>query len=250
MIPKILHYCWFGRGKPPKLFKKCMKSWKKFCPDYQIMLWNEDSFDVTQFQYVSEAYSKRKFAFVADFVRLYALVTVGGVYVDSDVEIVGSIDPFLNEKAFSGFESKTGVPTGIMGSEKGFPLFSELLHYYDGKHFLDKNGNCDTTTNVTIITNELTKRGLKLDNTKQVIDGFALFPKDVFCPLNPFGSGTNDFSEQTVCIHHFASSWVPKPERRRAKIKYFLAKVFGEKFVLKLVNFRNKLKKRKSVNKL
>ena len=119
MIPKIIHYCWFGRGEMPPLAKKCIKSWKKYCPDYEIKEWNEDNFDLDMYPYAREAYDNRKFAFVTDVVRLYAIYTEGGIYMDTDVEVLKPLDSFLKHIAFSGYENDTLVPTGIMASEKG-----------------------------------------------------------------------------------------------------------------------------------
>lgn len=138
MIPKVIHYCWFGRGKMPELANKCIESWKKYCPEYEIIEWNEDNFDVNCCPYVKEAYESRRFAFVTDYVRLYAMYTQGGIYMDTDVEVVRNLDEFLGHQGFSGFESETQIPTGIMAGEKGFPLFKDLLAYYDGRHFLTK----------------------------------------------------------------------------------------------------------------
>ena len=130
MIPKIIHYCWFGRGEMPSLAKKCIASWKKYLPEYKVKQWNEDNFDLNLYPYVAEAYAQRKFAFVTDVVRLYALYTEGGIYMDTDVEVLKPLDEFLRHPAFSGFEDEKNVPTGIMGAEKGslsaalLPLFT------------------------------------------------------------------------------------------------------------------------------
>ena len=133
MIPKKIYYCWFG-GKPlPKLAKKCIKSWKKFLPDYEIIECNENNFDLNCCDYVREAYDNKKYAFVTDYVRLYMLYKEGGIYMDTDVEVLKNLDCFLNEKAFSGFENEKYVPTGLMASEKGNEIIGELLNYYDNK---------------------------------------------------------------------------------------------------------------------
>ena len=141
MIPKKIHYCWFGRGQMPESAKYYINSWKKELPDYELKLWNEDTFDINSNCYVKEAYESKKFAFVTDYVRLYALYTEGGIYMDTDVEVLRNLDIFLCHKAFSGFESLNQVPTGIMGSEKGLSIIKELLDYYNDKHFIDENGN-------------------------------------------------------------------------------------------------------------
>lgn len=176
MIPKIIHYCWFG-GKPlPDLAKKCISSWKKYCPDYEIIEWNETNFDLYYNDYVKEAYESKKWAFITDVVRLYALVNFGGIYMDTDVEVLKSLDEFLDNEAFSGFEAKDRIPTGIMASEKGSAIMSELLSDYEGVHFKNDDGSLDMTTNVTRITDVCLKHGLQLNGEFQVVNGFALYP--------------------------------------------------------------------------
>ena len=183
MIPKIIHYCWFG-GKPkPELAEKCIESWQRMCPDYEIREWNEEKFDINSNRYVKEAYEAKKFAFVTDYVRLYAMYTEGGIYMDTDVMVLKPLDEYLKHEAFSGFESKKKIPTGIMAAEKGHHLFGELLKYYDTARFLKDDGTLDMTTNVEIITNMLTPKGFVPNGEYQVIDGMAFYPQNVFCPL-------------------------------------------------------------------
>ncbi len=209
MIPKIIHYCWFGRGKMPKLAGKCIKSWKKYCPDYKIKEWNEDNFDLDLYPYVREAYDNRKFAFVTDVVRLYALYHEGGIYMDTDVEVLKPLDPFLRHVAFSGFEDEENVPTGIMASEKGSLWAKENLDYYNGRHFLKDDGSFDNTTNVFTITNYMLKHGLVQNNTLQDFPNLiTMYPKEYFCPLS-WNGRIMHLTENTVTIHHFAGSWLP-----------------------------------------
>ena len=211
MIPKVIHYCWFGRGELPPLAKKCLDSWKKFCPDYEIKEWNEDNFNLDSYPYAREAYDKRKFAFVTDVVRLYALYHEGGIYMDTDVEVLKPLDRFLSHHAFSGFENDQSVPTGIMASEKGGRWAKENLVYYEGRHFLKEDGSMDFTTNVTTITNYMLPLGLKQDNTFQDFPGLiTLYPKDYFCPKS-YVDGKINLTSNTYTVHHFAGSWVPKP---------------------------------------
>ena len=211
MIPKVIHYCWFGRGELPPLAKKCLASWKKYCPDYEIKEWNEDNFDLDSYPYVREAYDKRKFAFVTDVVRLYALYHEGGIYMDTDVEVLKPLDRFLSHHAFSGFENDQSVPTGIMASEKGGRWAKENLAYYEGRHFLKEDGSMDFTTNVTTITNYMLPLGLKQDNTFQDFPGLiTLYPKDYFCPKS-YVDGKINLTSNAYTVHHFAGSWVPKP---------------------------------------
>lgn len=206
-IPKIIHYCWFG-GKPlPKLAVKCINSWKKYLPDYEIKEWNENNFDVNICKYCSEAYTEKKWAFVSDFVRIYVLVNFGGIYMDTDVEVVKSFDEtFLQNEAFSGFETTTSIPTGIMASIPGQRFFSELLEVYISKSFIKNDGKPDLTTNVQLITEIGKKYGLIPNNSLQTINGFTLYPQTYFCPLSHSGSETC-ISDQTYTIHHFAGSW-------------------------------------------
>jgi len=210
MIPKIIHYCWFGRGEMPPLAKKCMASWKKYLPEYKVKLWNEDNFDLSAYPYVQEAYQNRKFAFVTDVVRLYALYTEGGVYMDTDVEVLKSLDDFLVNPAFSGFEDEKNVPTGIMAAEKNSLWAKENLEYYNGRHFIKEDGSFDLTTNVTAITNYMVEHGLQRNNTLQTFPGLiTIYPKDYFCPINP-RTRRAELTAHTATIHHFMGSWAPK----------------------------------------
>ena len=228
MIPKTIHYCWFGRGEKPELVINCIESWKKFLPDYQIIEWNEDNFDVTQNQFAKEAYEKKKYAFVADYVRLCVLYEYGGIYLDSDVEVCRPLDPLLEYEAFSGFESEKCLQSGVLGCVKGHHLFQEFIHYYDGRHFVKEDGSCDMTPNTAIMTDMLLEKGLRADNSDQVIDGMILFPKEYFCPLED-GTGIMTKTENTYVIHWFTKSFWDKKELfryRRARIFY---KIFGKK---------------------
>ncbi len=209
MIPKTIHYAWFGPKELPELAIKCLESWKKNCPDYKIIRWSEENFDINICDYVKEAYENKKYAFVSDFVRLYALVQHGGVYMDTDVELIKPIDEFLCEKAFSGFESFTDVPTGIMGAERGFRLFEELLDAYRDRHFVQPDGKLDMTTNVAAITDSCVKHGLVRNNTKQRVAGLTLYPKDYFCPKD-WTNGMIHITTNTCAIHHYSGSWLKK----------------------------------------
>lgn len=214
MIPKIIHYCWFG-GKPlPEKAIICINSWKKYLPDYRIIEWNESNFDINSNKYVKEAYEKHKWAFVTDYVRLYALYTVGGIYMDTDVEVIKTFDSFLKLKGFSGFERIDAVPTGIMASVKNHKFIKELLFEYCDLHFINDDGTLDQTTNVVRITNAAVAHGLKLDNTMQEIQGFVFFPKDYFCPKNP-RTLEIEITNNTVTIHHFEGSWIEENNFRR-----------------------------------
>ena len=236
MIPKTIHYCWFGRGEKPELAIKCIESWRKYLPDYVIKEWNEDTFDVSQNQYVHEAYVNRKYAFVTDYVRLYALYVEGGIYMDTDVEVLRNYNNFLEHNAFSGFESDGNVPTGMMAAEKGSIWAKELLEQYDTRRFVQEDGSFDLTTNTTVITKYMVSKGLLLNNKLQDFPGLCtMYPSDYFCPKD-HGTGKITCTKNTVCIHHFAGSWIEHSILKscRHKIKLFLSKIFGRRIIVAL----------------
>ena len=213
-IPKIIHYCWFG-GKPkPPMAQACLRSWKKYCPDYEIREWNETNFDLTQVPpYVRQAYEAGRWAFVTDYVRLRALTEVGGIYLDTDVEVVRPLDGFLHHEAFAGFEHIQRVQTGVLACRKGFPLFQEFLAYYDTAQFRRPDGTLDTTTNVEVLTQLCRSRGLVFNDAFQVVDGLAVYPREVFCPVD-FDTRKLKKTKKTVTIHWFSGSWHTEEEMR------------------------------------
>lgn len=227
MIPKKIHYCWFGRGEKPELAVKCIVSWKKFLPEYEIIEWNEDNFDLDMYPYVREAYDARKFAFVTDVVRLWAMYTYGGIYMDTDVEVLKPLDSLLQYEAVSGFESSTQIPTGLMASREGFPLFKELLDEYDEAHFVHPDGSLDLTTNVTRITNTCLLHGFMPNGELQEIDGFTLLPSDYLCPKS-WQTGKICLTNNTLCIHHFSGSW---QTNSKIKLANKIRDVFGYNFL-------------------
>ena len=229
-IPKIIHYCWFGKNPKPDLARKCIESWEKYCPDYKIIEWNEDNFDINCCDYVREAYEAKKWAFVSDVARLFALVNHGGIYMDTDVELLKPLDAFLVYDAVSGFEAADRISTGLMACRKGHPLFVELLRDYDNAHFLKNDGSLDTTTNVTRITDTCLKHGLRLDNTLQTVYGFTLFPSDYFCPKSHADNVVRK-TANTHAIHWFDGSWMDMDVKKAHKRTQKLNRLFGEKLV-------------------
>lgn len=215
MIPRIIHYCWFGGNPLPEDIKRYIASWKKYCPDYEIRQWNESNFDVTENSYCHEAYKAKKWAFVSDYARLKVLYKYGGIYMDTDVEVVKNLDGLLRYCAFSGFESPKTIPTGIMGSERGNEWITYLLRDYNDRHFIKRDGTYDLTTNVVRITN-LTKEKypIHLNNTKQIFgDNMILFPFDYLCAKS-YETGEIQKNENTLTIHHFSGSWLSIDERQ------------------------------------
>lgn len=236
MIPKIIHYCWFGGNPLPELAQKCIESWRKYCPDYEIRRWDESNFDVNYNDYVREAYEAKKWAFVSDVVRLYALVNYGGIYMDTDVEVIKPLDDLLHHEAVSGFESKSRIPTGLMSCREGQALFTELLHDYDGIHFKRSDGTFDTTTNVKRITNKCLKYGLVLNNSLQTICGLTLYPSEYFCPKD-LTTRVINLTKNTLTIHHFDGSWQSEDERYRKKLKEKLNQYIPGEIANHLANF-------------
>lgn len=234
MIPKKIHYCWFGKGKKPELAEKCIASWKKYLPEYEFKEWNEDNFNLDLYPYVRQAYDARKFAFVTDVVRLYALYNEGGIYMDTDVEVLKPLDSLLDFEAVSGFESPTQIPTGLMAAQKKFSLFGALLAEYNGINFIKSDGSYDMTTNVERITKYCLTKGLVLNNKYQIIDGFTLLPSDYLCPKSCV-TGEINLTNNTITIHHFSGSWA-SANQRIAKI---IRRNFGEKTLRLILSIKH-----------
>ena len=165
MIPKIIHYCWFGGKEKPKSVIKMINSWKKHCPNYEIKEWNESNFDININQYCKEAYQCGKWAFVSDVARLFALYTEGGIYLDTDVELIKPLDEFLNQKAFAGFEGTEWVGTNIIGAEIGNEMIEEFFSLYNDITFINYDGTLNTTTNVERLTALLEENYRLIKNT-------------------------------------------------------------------------------------
>lgn len=236
MIPKKIHYCWFGGNPYPEDFLKYLETWKKYCPNYEIIEWNEKTFDINSNKYVKEAYECKKWAFVTDYVRLWAIYNYGGIYMDTDVEVLRSLDSFLECQAFSGFEREDAVPTGIMAGEKGQRAIKDLLDMYNNMNFINADGTMNLHTNVELITKYFSDKGIKLNNTKQTINGFTMYPKDFFCPKNS-RTLEIELTDNTYTIHHFQGSWVETSTKHRQKIK----KILGPKAMKIVVKIMDKI---------
>ena len=211
-VPKIIHYCWFGGNPKPKLAEKCIKSWKKFCPDYQIIEWNEENFDVSAApEYVCQAYAAKRWAFVTDYVRLKAMTEMGGIYMDTDVELVRPLDELLELPGFMGFQTNNEVATGLgFGARKGNSVVQALLRDYDALDFLKADGSADLTPCPERNTRVLQALGVRKDGTRQSIAEMEIFPAEYFCPMD-FYSRELRVTPKTYSIHRYAESWKPKP---------------------------------------
>lgn len=241
MIPKVIHYCWFGRGQMPELALKCIESWHKYLPGYTLKLWNEDSFDINTVPYVKEAYEARKYAFVTDYIRLYALYHEGGIYMDTDVEVLKPLDDLLDLPAFSGYESNkfTNFPTGLMASAAGGVWVKEQLDYYTDRHFILPDGSLDMTTNTVTISRIMKENGFELTGEYQVYkNDMHCFPSDYFCPMT--STRVLKLTKNSYCIHHFAGSWHTPTLKQKIK-KFVFGKIVGVKLTDKLIQQKRKL---------
>jgi hypothetical protein len=226
-IPKIIHYCWFGRGKMPELAIKCIDSWKKNLPDYEIKEWNEDNFDINYNRYVKEAYESKKFAFVSDVARLHAIYEYGGIYLDLDVEVLKSLDPLLKHHAYFGFEDGIHINTGQgFGAEKGNEVVKRMLQEYDNIVFKNED-KYDLTPCPIRNTNALKDLGLVQNDKKQTVNGAEIYPTEYFCPKS-FETGKITLTKKTFTIHHFNCSWHSEKEKKQIAKRKKLIKKYGE----------------------
>lgn len=224
MIPKVIHYCWFGHNPLPKSARKCIASWRKYLPDYEIKEWNEDNFDVNVIPYTQEAYEAKKYAFVSDYARFWILYHFGGLYFDTDVEVIRSMDDIIARGPFMGVEKKSyiqvldikegkkdvcSIAPGLgLGVTPRISLYRDLLGYYEGLHFMDSDGKQIPGTIVMHTTRVLYNLGLPariIEPTE--VAGVWIYPEDVFCPMDST-TGITKITSQTVSIHHYDCSWM------------------------------------------
>lgn len=213
VIPKKIHYCWFGENPIPDRYKYWMESWHKFCPDYEIIEWNEGNYDISKNQYMLQAYEAKKWGFVPDYARLDIIYQHGGIYLDTDVELVKNLDDLRYQTGFAGFECNERVAFGLgFGAVKGLQIIKELRDYYDDLEFKNKGGSYNLIASPRIQTEYLKNKGLKLNGKYQIVDGLTIFPEKVLC-----GKGLNTRNirntEHTVSIHHYDASWVNDKDR-------------------------------------
>ena len=227
-IPKVIHYCWFGGADLPDDVVKCIESWKKFCPEYEIIRWDESNYDYHQYQFTKEAYEAQKWAFVSDVARLDIVYKHGGIYLDTDVELLTSLDRFLNNAAFMGFERGRNVATGLgFGAEKGNPVIKANLDAYNNLCFAANNGSIVAIICPTITTSVLEKIGLKRKDEFQKLEGIVIYPSSVFCPML-HSDGTAEVKEGTVSIHHYAATWTTEEEKRKAQRRIDIYTKYGK----------------------
>ena len=216
MIPKIIHYCWFGRNPLPKSAKRCVESWKKYMPDYEIKEWNEDNFDVNIIPFTKEAYSVNKYAYVSDYARLWILYQYGGVYFDTDVEVIRSMDDIIEHGPYMGFEKHETTPESrIMVNpglgfaiEKGNAIIKEIMGYYETHHYILEDGTIQQIPIVPITTDVLKRHGLKASiEPIELEDSITVYPWEYFCPME-YPLNKLQLTENTHTIHHYTESWM------------------------------------------
>ena len=222
MIPKKIHYCWFGRGEKPKLAKNCIASWKKYCPDYEIIEWNEDNFDVNMNPYTKMCYEQKKYAFLTDYIRLVVIAEYGGIYLDTDVELVRNIDKLLENRAYFGFETQRYINTGLgFGAEAGNRIVLDMLQEYD--ELLD--GQNGTVGCPILNTKTLLNKGLIQNGKKQDIKSAIIYSCDYFNPYDD-PTGILNKTENTYSIHWYGKSWMNKRKIIRSKLLRPVHRIF------------------------
>lgn len=237
MIPKIIHFFWFGDKELPDRDKKNIETWKKYCPDYEIKLWNEKNYKIPDIQYVQDAYKRQKWGHVSDYARLDVLYQYGGIYFDTDVEVVKNLNPLLNLKGFIGFENGINVNTGQgVGAEPGNSVIKGMMDAYHERKFLKEDNTCDLTPCPEINTEYLKTLGLKQNDKRQRIKDMEIFPTEYFCPKHIL-TGVISVTENTYSIHHFNGSWFDDDKKKKMERSEKLRRIFGMKWGERIISF-------------
>lgn len=218
MIPKIIHYCWFGRGEKPELAKKCIASWRRFCPDFEIREWNEDNCGDLAIPFMAEAYAAKKYAFVSDVMRLVVLEQYGGVYFDTDVEVLRDISPLLEDEGFIGFENDRFVNSGqVLAAIPHHPVIGAMIAEYKTLHFLNPDGSINAVGCPHLNSDVMERFGLVRNGQEQLVAGIHVYPEDYFNPMDST-TGKLTKTEHTYSIHWYSMSWMGKSSQIRVKI--------------------------------
>ena len=240
MIPKILHYCWFGKGEMPDLVLKCIESWKNHLPHYEMRLWSEDNFDIASApQYVQEAYAAKKYAFVSDYVRLWALECEGGLYMDVDFEVYKPFDDLMEQyMAFAGYEGSKCNPVmmGVIAAQAHHPWTQEMMRTYKDRIFIKEDGSLDMTPNTGYFLRWMQERGFVADGVEKDWMGVHILPVEYFCP--GLTTGENLCCERTYCEHKGLESWSGN-EGWKAK----LLNIVPQRWKIKLIKLKRKILK-------
>jgi hypothetical protein len=241
MIPKIIHYCWFGGNPLPELAQKCIVSWKKFLPDYEIKEWNESNYDVRKIPYIAQAYDAKKYAFVSDYARFDILYQYGGIYFDTDVEVIKDLRHIIEKGAFIGVE-KGGRPllnAGLgIASPVASEIYKEILDSYKAESFVNSDGSLNLKTVVIRVSEIFKSHGFVEEDCIQNIAGTAIYPSEYFCPKD-FISGELKITENTHTIHHYDGSWMPLIQKKTFEYGQYVYQKYGDNFLARnLVRIR------------
>ena len=233
MIPAKIHFCWFG-GKPmPQNIKEYIQTWKKYCPNYEIQRWDETNYDIHKNQYTEQAYKNQKWAFLTDYVRLDVVYQQGGIYLDTDVELIRGLDSLRENKCYMGMEQIGKVNTGLgFGAEAHHPFLLKNMQVYENANFVQKDGSFKPPTCVSITTKLLEADGLEKVDKIQSVKGVTIYPVDYLCPMK-MGTNKIRITANTYSIHHYEASWYTgSPAIRRIKYYMIPAKIFVKKYIL------------------
>lgn len=241
MIPKVIHYCWFGGNPLPEKDKRCIESWKKYCPDYKIIEWNENNYDLNKNMYMAAAYKEKKWGFVPDYARFDIVYNEGGFYLDTDVELVKPLDELISNQAYMGFEGKVWINGGIgFGAKAKNHIIKGLRDMYDDMSFYKEDGTMNLTPSPYYITDYLESRGLKRDNSMQMIDNMKIYPTEYFASKD-YDTGVIHRTENTISIHQYNASWMTPRKRLGLKVKRFI----GTKNFERLIRIKQKIIKKR-----
>ncbi len=234
MIPKIVHYIWFGGNPFPEKIQQCIESWKKYLSDYEFILWNESSFDVNSVLFTKQAYANKKWAFVSDYVRVYALNKYGGWYLDTDIEVLKPLERFENSRLVLGTDHD-GALTALMGSEPGHPYWGKILSFYNALEFIRPDGSLNMTVNNTYLQNTLSDYGYLFENKYQELkEGIVIYPDDFFHVAN-VEKGTLHLTENSYAIHWHTLLWTSGMSHFMRSFRLrFLKPIFGEERFMKV----------------
>lgn len=241
MIPKKIHYIWFGKKIKPELIQQCMKKTKSLLPDWEIHEWTEENYDIEQCKYMKEAYEREMYAFASDYARFDILYRYGGVYLDTDVELLQKIpNILLRDWGFTGMESNQKIAPGlIFAVEAGNEIVKEILDSYRADCFVNSQGKRNSMTVVDRVTEIFFRYGFQKNGKEQIIKGIHIYPLEYFCAYD-FVSGEFEITEKTISIHHYAASWIDKKRRIRKKIQKSVYKMLGKEKYMKLVTIKRK----------
>lgn len=241
-IPHIIHYIWFGGAPKSELIERCIKSWREKLPDWEIKEWNESDFDMESCTYMKQAYENKRYAFASDYARFAVLYEHGGIYLDTDVEVLKSFpDEMLEETGFAGVESNSKIAPGLVfACEPENELVKEILDLYRGEKFILKDGSQNTVTVVEYVTRIFKKHGFVVDGSEQTIKGFHVYPCEYFCAYD-FITREFTITEKTVCIHHYVGTWLTPKDKIARKLKDCVKKIVGIDGYRRLVHIKRKL---------